>query len=85
MSDTEGAEVIWLEGAKVGTHGVPVESVCDNAKEACEEIVVIGYEKGAGKLYVASSFGAHGAERTAWIIEQAKQWLIAGCPADGDE
>jgi hypothetical protein len=79
---SEGAEVIWLEGAEAATKGVPVANVCDSAKEACEEVVVVGYEKGSGKLYVASSFAEANAERSVWIMEQAKAWLIAGCPPD---
>lgn len=77
---TEDANIIWLDGAKVETSGVPVANVCDSAKEACEEVVIVGYEKGVGRLYVAASFGPHSSERTVWIIEQAKNWLLAGCP-----
>lgn len=85
MTDT-AENVVWLDGAEAKTLGVPVpvpvSAVCDAAKDACEEIVVIGYQKGDGKLYCAASFANASAEKTVWIMEQAKAWLLKGCPAD---
>lgn len=73
--------VVWLEGAEAETHGVPVDEVLDRARDVCEEVVVLGYLKGNPHgLYAASSFGTHSAERTVWMLEQAKKWLLAGCP-----
>lgn len=72
--------IVWLDGAEAETNGVPVESVLEAAKDQCEEVVVFGYLKGDNGLYVASSFGSHAAERTIWLIEQTKKWLLAGCP-----
>lgn len=70
------AEVIKLFGKCADGDGVPVPAVCSAASEACEEVVVIGYEKGSGDIYFATSFAEHAAERTLWIMDQAKRWLF---------
>jgi len=79
------AEVVWLDGAKVETLGVPVADVLDGAKDECEEVVVIGYRKGGDSLYMAASFGARSAERTPWRRERARAWLLQGCPDQTSE
>lgn len=76
---SEAENVIWLEGAEAATHGVPVSKVCDAAKEACEEVVILGYAKD-GSLYTRASFAEFSSERTIWLLEQCKAWLLAGCP-----
>lgn len=75
--------VVWLDDAEAATYGVPVEQVLAAAGEECEEVLVLGYLKGgADQLYAHASFGAHSAERSLWLMEQAKAWLLKGCPAD---
>lgn len=78
------AEIVWLDGAEAATNGVPVERVLEAAKGECEEVVVIGYTKGVGHLYAAASFDANSAERTVFLLEQAKAWLLSGCPEQGE-
>ena len=74
---SEAAEnVVWLDGAKVATAGVPVETVCGCAAEACQEVVVIGWTKAEGEIYIASSFADAYAEKTLWAIEKGKRYLL---------
>ncbi len=51
----EPENVVWLDGAEAATKGIPVDNVLESAKAECEEVVVIGYQKGsAERLYVAT-------------------------------
>lgn len=56
---------------------VPPNRVLAGARAAgLTDVVVLGYDAG-GDLYAASS---HGATDTNWLIDQAKKWILDGCP-----
>lgn len=56
---------------------VPVNRVLAGARSAIlTDVVVLGYRPD-GSLYSASS---HGAPDANWLIDQAKAWILAGCP-----
>ena len=60
---------------------VPVNRVLAGARSsALTEVVVIGYEPD-GSIYAA---GSHGAADANWLIDQAKAWILAGCPTQDD-
>ena len=74
--------VVWPDDAEAAIYGVPVEQVLAAAGEACEEVLVLGYLKGKPEqLYAHASFGAHSAERSLWLMERVRAWLLTGCPA----
>ena len=69
-----------VEGCGNGTV-VPVNRVLAAGRAAgLTDVVVIGYDAD-GALYAGSS---HGASDTLWLLEQAKAWILAGCPAQDD-
>lgn len=56
---------------------VPVNKVLAGARaRKLTDVVVLGYDQD-GDVYAASS---HGAADTNWLIDQAKQWILSGCP-----
>ena len=84
VSDSQG-NVVWLAGAESETHGVSIDEVLSAAKEECEEVVVLGYLKGTPEhLFARATFGASSAERSVWLMERVKAWLLNGCPAFED-
>lgn len=65
-----------VEGCGDGTL-VPVNRVLAGARAAgLTDVVVLGYTP-EGDLYAG---GSHGAADTNWLIDQAKKWIIDGCP-----
>lgn len=60
-------------------HVVPPSRVLAGGRAAgLTDVVVLGYDAD-GALYAGSS---HGAADTLWLIEQAKIWLLDGCPEE---
>lgn len=57
---------------------VAANRVLAGARGKLREVVVIGYTLD-GDIYAASS---EGPGDTVWLIEQAKRWILEGCPAD---
>lgn len=53
---------------------LPVERVCDMAKDKMEHVVLMGWDKD-GELYFASTF-ADGGE-VLWLLEKCKQALLS--------
>lgn len=47
-------------------------------RENLDECIVLGYDQD-GKIYAAST---EGAPDTLWLMEQAKKWILDGCPSD---
>lgn len=57
---------------------VPVNRVLAGGRAAgLTDCVVLGYCED-GSIYASSS---HGAPDTVWLMEQAKRWILEGCPA----
>jgi len=52
---------------------VPIERICDAAKEELENCVIMGWDKD-GELYFASSISDGG--DVLWIMEKAKLLLL---------
>lgn len=59
-------------GAKIAAHRVLAGA---RAAKLCD-VVVLGYDEEGG-LYASST---EGPGDTMWLIEQAKAWLLEGCP-----
>ena len=73
------AKVIRFPKPKlVTTQKMSAAKVLNGAKGKLDECVVLGFDK-QGDLYAAST---EGPGDTLWLIEQAKAWILNGCPGE---
>ena len=75
------AKVLSFPKGHVVGNGTKIKAakVLSGARKAdLDECVVLGYDQSGG-IYASST---EGAPDTIWLIEQAKKWILDGCPAD---
>jgi len=73
------AEIVTLGKEVVGGGWtLNPDKVLESAKGKLTHCIVIGYDE-HGELYTAAT---HDANQTVFMLEQAKVWLVRGCPAE---
>jgi hypothetical protein len=60
------------------TLDVPVERVCDSAKERCKFVFIAGYDEKGEEYFACSSGGSGSIDEVLYLLERFKFKLMSG-------